>query len=534
MTRRRNRSTPDDPFDAAPRAAAAGPLDAAALGQAHVRGSTLLLVGRVIALVFTVTTQVVLVRALSTTDFGSFAYALALVAGGQVLMSLGQGKMLSRFASVFEEERDYGRMFGSIFLAIGTIIATSTVAIGAVYGFAEPLADLAGGGQDTVKVLLVLVLLAPMEALDQVFVALFATFSEPRSIFFRKYLLTPILRLTVVLLVVASGGSLAMLAIGYVGSQLVGLLVAGAFLIRLFKVRGLWRYAAPRHLKLPFRTVFAFSVPTLTTEMAHISMTTGSVMILGAVRGITDVAGYRAVWPAARLNQFVFSSFTTLFTPMAARLHARGETQALRTAYWHTAVFLAVCSYPVFAMTVIFAPQTTVALFGERYAGSADALALLALGYYVNVSLGFNIQVLSVFGRLRYVIGVNATVTVLNLLLSFVLIPPHGILGVAVANCVTLVIQNLLNQAGLRRCIGTVFIDRSCLRPYGLIVVATGALATVRVLLSPGVVVSAVLVVVVSLMLLRLTRNWLKLDATVPQLLAVPGVGRFLGSTGRS
>ena len=55
-------------------------------------------------------------------DFGAFGYALALAAAGRTLLSLGQGKLLSRFMAKYEEERDFDRMFGSMFLAVGTIV----------------------------------------------------------------------------------------------------------------------------------------------------------------------------------------------------------------------------------------------------------------------------------------------------------------------------------------------------------------------------------------------------------------------------
>ncbi|MEP6665259.1 MAG: hypothetical protein ABJA81_02320, partial [Nocardioidaceae bacterium] len=62
--------------------------DAAKMGRQHVRGSMLLLLGRVLSLVFTVATQVVIVRALSKADYGVFAYAFTLTASGRILLSL--------------------------------------------------------------------------------------------------------------------------------------------------------------------------------------------------------------------------------------------------------------------------------------------------------------------------------------------------------------------------------------------------------------------------------------------------------------
>lgn len=498
------------------------------MGRTHVRGSSLLLLGRVVSLVFTVATQIIIVRALSKTDFGAFAYALALVTAGGAILSLGQGKLLSRFMSIYEEERDYGRMFGSMVLAAGTIMLTSTVLLLSLFLFSEALVSSTLGEPAAVQVLLILMFLAPMEALDQVFVSLFAVFSQPRSIFIRKYLLTPALRLAVVLLLVVVGAGVPFLALGYVLAQLVGLVVYGFLFVRVMRERGLLSHLRPRTFVLPFKAVFSFSFPSLTTEFVHLSMNTGSVILLGIYRGAAEIAGYRAVFPAARLNQFIFSSFVTLFLPMAARLFARQDRTGMRDAYWHTALFLAVFSFPVFALTTVFAPATTVALFGDRYADSATVLTLLSFGYYFNVALGFNAYTLSIYGRLRFLVAVNVTVALLNLGLSLLLVPDFGAVGVAVANCATLVVQNVLNQLALARTIGSAAFDREYIRPYLVIVLAVLALWGFQTVVQPGILVAIIVVSLVSLAVLLLTRRWLKLAETFPELTRLPVLGRVL------
>ena len=64
--------------------------------------------------------------------------------------------------------------------------------------------------------LLILVLLAPIDALDDLLISLFAIFDSPRSIFVRRYILGPALRLGVALAVVLASGGAIELAVGYV------------------------------------------------------------------------------------------------------------------------------------------------------------------------------------------------------------------------------------------------------------------------------------------------------------------------------
>ncbi|HEX6248373.1 MAG TPA: oligosaccharide flippase family protein [Nocardioidaceae bacterium] len=493
----------------------------------HVRGSALLVMGRAVAMVIGMATQVVIVRALTKEDFGAFAYALALASAARILLSLGQGRALSRFMAGYEEDRDYPRMFGAMFLAIGTIVTTSVLFIGAFFLFSEALVGSAVG-DDAIRLVLVLLLLSPLEALDQVFVSIFAVFSKPGAIFFRKHLLAPTLRLVVVVLLVLTGSGVMFVAVGYVLAALVGVLMYVGLLVRVLRERGLLQEFDPRKIVIPFRAVFSFSFPLITGELALLSLTTGGVFVLAFYHSTVEVADYRAVFSSARLNTAVTSSFSTLFLPVIARLYARADMEGLRRSYWNTATFVAVLTFPVFALTGPLAPSFTVTLFGERYAGSATVLSILAVGYYINVMLGFNAYALQVCGRIRYLVVVNVFVAVLNIALCFLFAPQLAAVGIALANCIALVSQNLLNQWVLRGSLGTGFIARGSLGAYGVIALGAGTLWAFQLLASPGFVVSLVAAGLVSFAVLMGSRNALRLGESFPELLRLPLLGRLL------
>ena len=502
--------------------------DASAMSRRQLRGSMLLLSGRGGAVLLATAAQVVVVRALTKQEYGAFAYAFVLVLAGRSVLSLGQGKMLSRFMAKYEEEHDYARMFGTMLMAVATIAFTSTLAIAGVLVFRDQLASSAIDNPTAVAVLAILIFLAPLEALDQVFVSLFAVFSRPRSIVFRKYLLTPVLRLIVVVLLVVLHQDAVFLATGYLVTGLIGLAVYLLLLDRVLRERGLRSHLRINRLVVPFRPVLSFTIPTMTGDLVFLSTTAGSVLLLGKFGGVTEVAGYRAVFPAAHLNQFIFASFVTLFLPMAARLAARNDLPGLKVAYWHTAYMLAVLSFPIFAMTVPFAHATTVALFGERYAGSATVLALLSTGYAVNSALGFNAYTLQVLGKLRFIVWANIGAALFNLVLSAAVAASWGAIGIAVANCSTMIGLNLANQAVLARSLRSGLVDRSYLLPYVRLLVCVAALVAVELIFHPGLLVAIAVTALVGLVLLRISRRDLRLSETFPEVTRIPLVGRLI------
>jgi O-antigen/teichoic acid export membrane protein len=294
--------------------------------------------------------------------------------------------------------------------------------------------------------------------------------------------------------------------------------------VKVLRERDLLRHLRLRRIVLPFREVFSFSMPMITQELLQLSLVVGGVVILAAHHTAEEVAVYRAVFNPARLNTAVLGAFVPLFLPLAARLFERGDTEGLRRSYWQTCAFVAVLTFPVFALTGPLATELAVLLFGEPYRESGVVLAILAVGYYFSTALGFNAYTLQVCGRIRFLVGVNVVAAAVNIGVSLLLVERYGAVAIAIATLSTLVVQNLLNQWALRKSIGTTFIDRSCLWAYLAIVLGAAALWALQVLVQPGLIVALVAAALVSLAVLVVSRNALELRDTFPELRRVPVV----------
>ena len=492
----------------------------------HLRGSTLMLVGRLLSLLLNMASQVVVVRYLSKSDYGAFAYAVSVISFVQLAASLGQERSVSRFLALYEEQGRPDRVLGTLAVYAGTVIATAALLAPIAVAVAGTVTD-SLGEPDARAVLLVLLALAPLDALDKLLESTFAVFTRARAIFVRKYVMQPLVKLAVIGVLVATGGSVVFLAVGHVVAGLLGLALYATQLPAVLRRRGL--LDGERKIDLPVRTILGFSIPLLTSELVYLSMNTVSIVLLGWLRDAEAVASYRAIHPAARLNQLVLFSFAVLFTPLAARHFARDEGEELRHTYWKTAAWLTVLSFPVLALTVPLAEPTAVLLLGDRYASSAPYLAILSIGFFVNAAFGYNQQTLQIYGRVRWVVGVNAVAAVLNVVLCLALIPPLGAAGVAVAGAATLVAQNAGNHLGLRRHTPVGAIDRRYLPVYGTVVLAAAALGLVQWLVDPPTVAIVGAAAGTALLVLRATRERIDLVTTFPEITSIPVLRRFLG-----
>ncbi len=513
----------------------------------QIRGSSLLLFGKFISIGVNFVIQVLIVRYLSKSEYGAFAYALSIVSLGETIVTLGLDRAITRFVPIYHERGDYPKMLGTLVMVLSTILSLGLALVLTVIGV-QAIADnmlaatQSSGGVGMVSVyfstllaeplvhdyhlvsllLAILIILSPLQALDNIFNGMFAVFSRPSAIFFQKYILGPALRVITVALLILGQSNTVFLAVGYTLSGLVGILIFGFVLYRVMRTQRIFQLVPLRSIQIPAREVLAFTVPLLASDLVYVVMNAVDAVLLGQFHGTESVAALRAVQPTARFNQVILTSFALLFTPAAARMFARGDGERINELYWKNAVWIAVLSFPIFALTFSLAQPLTLLLYEERYAQSAIIMALLSFGYYFNSATGQNGLTLKVMGRLRYIVTVDIFAAVLNLGVNLWTIPRYGALGAAVGTTVTLVIFNVLKQAGLMRGTGVHAFDRRYLRAYIVIALAAGGLLLIQSLLSVPIWVGVVLAMVTSVLVVRLNRDILDVKETFPELMRIP------------
>jgi O-antigen/teichoic acid export membrane protein len=484
----------------------------------QIRGSSLLLGGRFISLGMNFAIQILIVRYLSKADYGAWAYVVSLVTLSVSLATFGLDRSITRFIPIYDEEKEYDKLWGTIVMVTGTILSISLGIILLVYGLHNLLTGSLISNEQAISLLLIMVFSVPIQAMDGLTTGLFAVMAKPRAIFLRKNVLGPLLRLTVVLLLVFSGASVTFLALGFVTSGAIVISLYGFFLYGTIRREGLLDHFSWGTLDLPWREVFGFTVPLLASDLLYMVINTTDALLVGHYNGAEGVGALRVILPAAQLNLLVFSSFTLLFTPVAARLFARGDTEGIGHLYWHTSAWIAVLTFPIFALTFSLSQPLTTTLYGERYESSATYLTVLAIAYYFNAALGFNGLTLKVFGKVRFIVVISVIAAIVNLALNFALVPVYGALGAAIATASTLVAHNLLKQWGLLHGTGIAFFERKDAPVYLTVALAAGILLVLHEVLNPSIWVAVPLAAIASLVVVLTSRNVLRAGDTFPEL----------------
>jgi O-antigen/teichoic acid export membrane protein len=514
---------------AAPRSTSHG-ADSAGSAAAHrqIRGSSLLLIGRLFSVVVKMGGQVLVVRYLSNADYGVWAYALAAIAflGGFAHLSLDRS--VTRFASIYHQEKQYDRLFGVVLLVLCAVAITGVVFVTCLHVAPQFFADTLNMDRRSLEVLLILIVLVPLEALDTLLVALFATFGRPRAIFVRRYVITPLVQLFVIGLLIGLQGDLRFLAYGYTAGTFVGVSVSIWMLTDIVRTQGLLSQVRRAGIRMPVRELFSFSAPLMTSDWVSVLTFSSGALVLGYYFTPEHVGLLRVVMPLAALNELVAQSFALLFVPVASRLFAQGHIGQVQSLYWRTSLWIAVLTFPLFAITFSVARPITLLLFGSRYESAAPVLAILVLGHFVQAALGFNGSTIKVLGRVRLLVFINLFAALVNVVLVLALVPVFGALGAAGALSGTLIIHNVLKQWGLRAAGGFHVIDPHYRAAAFTILLGCVVLLPLQFLRIENVAGLIAAAVIVSLLVLYRTRRLLGACDVFPEINRYPLLAKIL------
>lgn len=493
----------------------------------HVRGSTLLLAGRLVNVALDFVAQVVIVRYLAQSDYGAFAYGLSVASLTSSIAVLGLDKASERFLPMFEERGEHSKVVGTVVMTSSAVLAVGLAIVLAVYAMQGALAGRVVTDEQALSLLLILVFLSPLHAMGSLMTSMLAVFANARVIFLRRYILGPVLQLGVVLVVIGVEAGVEAFALFYVLASLVGTTITAAVVLAAMRRQAIQAKAGRGALRFPIREVFGFSMPLLVSDLVFVLRSSVAVILLEFHHLTTDVALFRAAVPIARQNLVVSQSFRLLFTPLAARLHARRDPTGMNELYWSSALWIAVLSFPVFAVTFSLAEPITVLLYGDRYAGSAPILAILALGNYFHGAAGFNGLVLRVYGRVRYIVSVDVVTTVVGLAAMVALISAFGPVGAAIGVTGTILVQTIAYHVGLGLRSDIVVFEWRYWPVYAVIVGSALGLALTQWWLAPPLLVGLGLAGLASLAVFATGRRSLTIGRTFPALLQLPG-GRWL------
>ena len=185
---------------------------------------------------------------------------------------------------------------------------------------------------------------------------------------------------------------------------------------------------APGH-----RGLIRFAIPLGASEFMNGILQRANVFILSAYSGAAAVAVFAASEELGRSVVGMRYAFDSVAAPMMSEALHQGDRERLRYNLALMTRWVASASAPI-ALTLLALRAPLLWLYGPAYSSGVTAMGLLVCGHVINGVLGLTGYVIVMSGRSGVFFWDNLIAAAVNLGLSFLLIPSHGITGAAIAS----------------------------------------------------------------------------------------------------
>ncbi|GAI07169.1 unnamed protein product, partial [marine sediment metagenome] len=190
-----------------------------------------------------------------------------------------------------------------------------------------------------------------------------------------------------------------------------------------------------------FSTLMKYGVFVMLTAAAGMFLGRIDVLMLAYFKGMSDVAFYEVALPIATIILIAITPLTAFLFPTISHYYHNRQFKMIRSilqAIYNTGFFLFL---PLGIIFFLFPQEIIIVLFGPKYVSARIALQILSIGFIFKGFSLLNFAVALGIGKVKTKSLIIFIGAILNVILNFVLIPPFGITGAAIATSLSFLVM---------------------------------------------------------------------------------------------
>ena len=387
--------------------------------------NTILLVGRVFVL------SVLVARSLGPSLQGVYSFLITATVVAVQLVILGYPNTLIRFVSQRLALGDRSSASAVVSYVVRRELVLAGLATLFMMALAKPLAAHLAEGIPVWLICLAALAVMP-DSLMAISEATFEGLLAYRTLCCVNIVFVPI-SIAAVVVLLAAGGKVTELLILKVLLSSVRVLVYRRLLIaRLRRPTEVMQNGLKRDIRSYVRslsTIFLFDA---------VVWQRSEVFFLAYFRSRAEVAFYDIAYMVVGVAMRVVpEKLTDILFPVFSGLESTGEVERAAVLYKTSTRLLFAIAACVATGVFVYAPYFVSMVYGDDYLPATSAIRIFCLASPVIIIARATAYVLYSAGWQRFNVRLSGAAAGLNLILDFLLIPGHGIVGAALANSVT-------------------------------------------------------------------------------------------------
>jgi len=395
-------------------------------------------IGTIVSYVLKYGNNFVMQRGLGAASFGLYSIGMSIVTLLVSFLPLGMDDAMVRYVSIYRSKKQTNLLRGLMVFCF--IVAGGFGILGAIFmiSFAPFLAAIRKT-PGVVPVLLVMAPLVPLLCMQAISFSGLQGFKQFKTPILWQRIFVPILSFLLM------AGTLYFFrnAIGAAAATVVSTII-GVGLSLSFLLRAASRIVKPESKAYAVREWIGFAVPNLLTTVIDTVLDSIDILLLTFFAVSNGAIGqYSAAIKISGFIRMPLAILNTIFAPMIAELHSKGEKQKLEAMFKVVTKWAITFSLPIYAIATLFCVPL-LALSGDSFIGAWPLLIVFAVGGLVNSATGPVGLMLLMTGHQKFSFLNSLAAVTANIVLGIILTPRYGAMGTAISTAIATCVVNLM------------------------------------------------------------------------------------------
>lgn len=436
--------------------------------KSFLKGTSVVFIGLFLSNFLNYVTRILLGRYLGPESYGVLTLSLAIFGIFSTIAVLGLDSGITRYVAFFKGKKDEERVKGTITSSLKFALPLSFIFSAIIFLLSEYISISVFSEPRLIPMLHIFAISIPFNVLFILFTASLRGIQKANYKVYSSDIFYPLTKIIIVIALLYAGYGIIGAALAWVISIIGVTILSGYFLEKSFPL------IRTKITSIPMkRTLLAFSLPLLFSNMLKLVLGWTDVIFLGILKTTFDVGVYGVVLVTTDIMKIVSTASVFLFMPIIADLKSRNKNNEINTIYKTATRWTLILTLPIFIILLLYPDFVLATLFGSEYVTGALPLSILTVGTFSVIISGFSGGMMISWGKTKFYFIVDTIKGLGNLFLNILLIPQYGMFGAAVAMATAQI-------AGSVICILYVY-KFSGMQPYSRIIskpIFTGILAT--------------------------------------------------------
>ena len=379
---------------------------------------------------------IALTRGLGTEQYGLYAYVLWMLGFIALGTNLGLGEMSRRFIPEAIGRQNTREVSGFVQLSFSFRIVAAIILCSIIL-FTSSQWAYASGDEGNRMVFIIIAFYIIPYTLQQALIGVFRGFQRFDYSFYVNLMIGP-LRLVLILVAMALGYDILTVLIINLITQVVAILTGVFLLQKLVSLRSIFlRSLLSGDRK---KQALKYAVIVLgTLGLSYLLSAETEIFFIGLYHTVEDVGFFRLAFTIGPLIMTFTGALGYVLLPAIAEQFGKGDMDKLKRIYITATRYLTMTSIPMAVGVIALAGSIITQIYGAEYSPVILPLQVICLPIAVARLAGPSDAVIRGINRPGYIFITNFIIVVINIILSLLLVPNHGLLGAAIAISVSLV-----------------------------------------------------------------------------------------------